>query len=196
MNGERRRPTLDTSSDSTALATTALAIDVGRRHFLFGSTAIASMAISGMAVMHIKEAWGVQTTALKPETMRTLVKMAHDIFPHERVPDRYYAIAVKGYDEGAARDLVLKSLIESTVEELDGFADGQYKSAYVAVPMEVDRVQLLRRIQSGTFFKQLRGDLVVSLYNQKEVWPIFGYEGPSASKGGYLTRGFDDIEWL
>ena len=30
----------------------------------------------------------------------------------------------------------------------------------------------------------------------KEVWPIFGYEGESYSKGGYIERGFNDIEWL
>jgi len=29
-----------------------------------------------------------------------------------------------------------------------------------------------------------------------EVWSAFGYEGESASKGGYMSRGFDDITWL
>jgi hypothetical protein len=28
------------------------------------------------------------------------------------------------------------------------------------------------------------------------VWPIFGYEGESYSKGGYIKRGFDDIDWI
>jgi hypothetical protein len=28
------------------------------------------------------------------------------------------------------------------------------------------------------------------------VWAKFGYEGPSADKGGYISRGFDDIDWL
>ena len=154
------------------------------------------MAICGTAIIHIEEAWGLETTALRPVSMRTLVKMARDIFPHERIPDRYYAIAVKGYDERAARDPVTKSSIESMVDTLDALAKRQYQSAYVDVQIELDRVHLLRRIQSGTFFEQLRGDLVVSLYNQKEVWPLFGYEGESASKGGYLNRGFNDIEWL
>jgi hypothetical protein len=36
----------------------------------------------------------------------------------------------------------------------------------------------------------------VSLYNQKEVWPKFGYEGSSAEHGGYIKRGFADIDWL
>ncbi len=42
----------------------------------------------------------------------------------------------------------------------------------------------------------MRANLIVGLYNQKELWPIFGYEGASFDKGGYLERGFDDIDWL
>ena len=45
-------------------------------------------------------------------------------------------------------------------------------------------------------FETIRSGLVTSLYNQKEIWPIFGYEGESFSKGGYIRRGFDDITWL
>ena len=46
------------------------------------------------------------------------------------------------------------------------------------------------------FFQDDAGDLVVSLYNQEEVWPKFGYEGSSAENGGYINRGFNDIDWL
>jgi len=28
------------------------------------------------------------------------------------------------------------------------------------------------------------------------VWPIFGYEGASFEYGGYIDRGFNDINWL
>ena len=28
------------------------------------------------------------------------------------------------------------------------------------------------------------------------LWPLFGYEGESYSKGGYLEHGFNDIDWL
>jgi hypothetical protein len=37
---------------------------------------------------------------------------------------------------------------------------------------------------------------VVGLYSQPDIWPYFGYEGPSNDKGGYVNRGFDDIDWL
>ena len=37
---------------------------------------------------------------------------------------------------------------------------------------------------------------ITGIYGNPEVWPLFGYEGPSADKGGYIDRGFDDIDWL
>ena len=46
------------------------------------------------------------------------------------------------------------------------------------------------------FFLKLRGDLVVSLYNQPAVWAKLGYQGPSAPHGGYINRGFNDQNWM
>ena len=58
------------------------------------------------------------------------------------------------------------------------------------------RVAILREIEKDPLFQKLRGGLVVGLYNQKEIWPVFGYEGESAIHGGYINRGFNDITWL
>ena len=44
--------------------------------------------------------------------------------------------------------------------------------------------------------RPVRGGLIGGLYNQKAVWPIFGYEGASYEEGGYMDRGFNDINWL
>ena len=79
---------------------------------------------------------------------------------------------------------------------LDQEAQRSPQGSYAQVPWETDRVALLQRIEQTEFFQKVRGDLVVSLYNQKEVWPKFGYEGSSAEHGGYIKRGFADIDWL
>jgi hypothetical protein len=173
------------------------ATKLDRRQFLGGSTAaVALMMVAGSAVIHTTEAWGLETKTLKPETMRTLIKMARDIYPHDRLDDRYYAIACKPYDEKSASDANLKSLIDEGVAKLDEAAMKAHKAPYAAVPSEADRTALLKAHTDTPLFKKLRSDLVVSLYNQKSVWSVFGYEGESASKGGYLTRGFNDIDWL
>ena len=54
----------------------------------------------------------------------------------------------------------------------------------------------MKKTESSCFFQTVRSGLVTGFYNQKEVWPLFGYEGESFSKGGYIDRGFDDIAWL
>ena len=67
-------------------------------------------------------------------------------------------------------------------------------SPYVDVGWEANRVALLEEIADGAFFQKIRGGLITGIYNRKDVWAKLGYEGPSFEKGGYLKRGFDDIE--
>ena len=166
-----------------------------RRQFLTG-VGTAALIISGAAVIHVDEAWGLEVKNLKPEAMRTLIKMARDIYPHDRVADRFYAVAMKSYDVKSGTDPQTKTMVEQGVARLDELARKEHGVAYVDVGWESNRVALLRQMEGEPFFQSVRSGLVVSLYNQKEVWPIFGYEGESASKGGYIHRGFDDIAWL
>ena len=46
------------------------------------------------------------------------------------------------------------------------------------------------------FLTAIVDSVVVTLYSDPEVWELLGYEGPSFDKGGYLHRGFDDLDWL
>jgi hypothetical protein len=103
---------------------------------------------------------------------------------------------MKGYDEKAGSDAATRAMLETGVSTVDELARKKHGVAYADVDWEAERVALLHQIENDRFFQTVRGGLVVSLYNQKEVWPAFGYEGESASKGGYISRGFDDITWL
>ncbi|MDF1634074.1 twin-arginine translocation signal domain-containing protein [Mycoplana sp. MJR14] len=166
---------------------------LSRRELLKRGTIGAALIVTGNAVISPDRAWGLETTALKPDTMATLIKLARDIYPHDQIPDRFYAIAVKGQDVKAGKDPAHRELIEVGIAELDRRVGA---GGYRGLGWEDDRVAILREIETTPFFQAVRGDLVVSLYNQKELWPHFGYEGESYSKGGYISRGFDDIEWL
>ena len=161
---------------------------INRRELLACSLGAAgAFALGGSFIAAADAAWALEVQHLKPKTMATLVQMARDIYPHDRIGNEYYAIAVKGYDSAEqAPD------IEAGVAMLDGMAGG----SYLDIGWEADRVAVLRRMQETGFFQSVRGGLVTGLYNQQEVWPVFGYEGESYSKGGYIDRGFDDINWL
>lgn len=171
---------------------------VTRRTLLRGAATAgpaAALASAGVAVTS-EAAWADTAKTLSPHVMATLVLVARDIFPHDHLADSYYAIAVGGYDGLAEKSADTKAMIENGVARLDADAKDRYGAEYLNLGWEDQRVAVLRLNEPTAFFKKLRGDLVVSLYNQKAVWPKFGYEGSSADKGGYIHRGFDDIDWL
>lgn len=163
-----------------------------RRELLSRATIAGGSFVIGASFIAAPDAsWAAETTALKPETFATLLQMARDIYPHDQVSDEYYVIAIKGYDNAKSAEE-----IEAGIAVLNGMARGKGHADYLSVAWERDRVEILRAMEDSGFFQKIRGGLVTGLYNQKAVWPIFGYEGESYSQGGYIDRGFDDINWL
>ncbi|MCA0997439.1 MULTISPECIES: Twin-arginine translocation pathway signal [Roseobacteraceae] len=155
------------------------------------SAAGASFVVGAGFVAAPDAAWAAETTSLDARVFATLVQMARDIYPHDKIPDENYVIAVKGYDSPEAAEG-----ITAGIAALDAAAQGKGFDSYLDTGWERDRVDILRGMEESAFFQQVRGGLVTGLYNQKAVWPIFGYEGESYSQGGYINRGFDDIAWL
>ncbi|MCU0909984.1 MAG: twin-arginine translocation signal domain-containing protein [Rhodobacteraceae bacterium] len=163
-----------------------------RRELLSRSAAAGAAFVVGTGwVAGSNAAWAMEVAHLKPETMATLIQMARDIYPHDHVPTEFYAVAVKGYD---AEDKA--AAVEAGIAALDAAAQGKGHAGYLAMGWERDRVDVLRGMEDSAFFQTIRGGLVTGLYNQKAVWPLFGYEGESFSQGGYIDRGFNDINWL
>lgn len=163
-----------------------------RRQLLSRSVAAgASLVVGAGFVASGNAAWAMETTAIKPESMATLIQMARDIYPHDQVADQFYAVAVKGYDSAE-----LAENVEAGIAELNAAAVAAGHADYLSIGWEEDRVAVLKSIESGAFFQTVRAGLVTGLYNQKDIWPIFGYEGESFTLGGYIDRGFDDINWL
>ncbi len=169
---------------------------VNRRDFLAtsGKTAIgAAMVVGAGTLLLPTQGWGMELKALKPETMATMIQMARDIYPHDHIGDKFYAKAMRAHDDGAADDAEKLAMLENGIADLDKRAG---ENGYLGLGWEEDRVAILHDIEDSGFFQAMRGSLVVGLYNQKALWPLFGYEGASAHKGGYIERGFDDIEWV
>ncbi|SDU06499.1 Twin-arginine translocation pathway signal [Stappia sp. ES.058] len=165
---------------------------LSRRQLLTGTMAAGAAFVVGAGfVAAPTAAWAMEVSHLKPATMATLIQMARDIYPHDHVADEYYAAAVKGYDSAE-----LAPIVEGGIAVLDAAARGKGHSGYLGAGWERDRVDILRGMEDSAFFQTIRGGLVTGLYNQKAVWPLFGYEGESYSKGGYIDRGFNDINWI
>jgi len=61
---------------------------------------------------------------------------------------------------------------------------------------EEARLTALKAVEHTLFFQRLRSDFVVYFYSNPAIWPRFGYEGASNAQGGYIHRGFNDINWI
>lgn len=171
---------------------------VSRRTLLrTGGITAAAMAMAPTAAMTGK-VWAAAPVAVSAGSFATLVKMARDIYPHDKLPDAVYAKVIEGIDAGAKDDPAAKDMLENGVKLLDGLSERMGHGKYAASAKEEDRVAVLKEIekQDAAFFGKIRGSLVTGIYNNPEVWKSFGYEGESASQGGYINRGFDDIDWL
>jgi hypothetical protein len=157
-------------------------------------TAAAVAAVPNSAITG--KAWAAAPVAVSAETFATLVKMARDIYPHDKLGDQYYAKVMEGLDTAAKDDAAAKALLEEGVAALNQAASGMKHGSYTDVPSEEERVAILKGMEASPFFQKVRGSLVTGIYNNQEVWPMFGYEGESASQGGYINRGFNDVSWL
>src|SRR5882672_7729161 len=170
-----------------------------RRRFL-QTTSVTAVGVGALATGRVlidpRGAWAMSLTTLSPETAKTLIQAARDVYPHDRLAESFYAKAIEPYDAAAAKDAALKDLLTEGTADLDRRAAAKGAQSYADLPNEADRVAILKAISGTPFFKKLRGDMISALYNQPEVWAKLGYEGPSAPKGGYLHRGFNDLDWL
>lgn len=131
-------------------------------------------------------------TTLTSETSRTLLKdVARAMFPHPSFPDAPYEHAVGTILDAAAEDVRLRAQLEQGLRDLDVAGGAPFAD------LDDDRrLELLRSIEHTAFFEHVRSRLVTGLYDQKQVWDLLGYEGACPDGGGYLDRGFDDLDWL
>ena len=173
-------------------------VTVTRRGFLRGGALAVGAAAAGPAAL---AAAGDTRLAqdfptLGAATAQTLLRMARDVFPHDKLADRYYIEAIQPFERAAASDAKQAALLRDGVRDLDKAAMKRFGKPYAGVKREPERVSLLKAIEPSPFFQKVRGEMVTSLYDNKAVWPLLGYEGSSWEKGGYINRGFNDIDWL
>jgi hypothetical protein len=128
---------------------------------------------------------------LQPELVEQLVFIYRTMFPHSTVPDEFYEHVVRKLDDRAAQNQELSAFLSNGVEALDR----QTGSAWTDLSEEA-RLEALKLVEQTPFFQRLRSDFVVYFYSNPAIWPRFGYEGPSNDQGGYLHRGFNDIDWI
>jgi hypothetical protein len=160
-----------------------------RRAFLAaGSAGAIAVAVGGNLVIGANGAWAMSTKALTGDEAAMLVRMARATYPHDMLDDAIYGKAVYALDEKASADpALLRSLQEGAAT---------LKSKKFDTLDEAGQEAVLREIETSAPFQAVRGECITGIYNNPDVWKVLGYEGASAELGGYINRGFSDIDWL
>ncbi len=113
-----------------------------RRSFLRTTGAALPVALVAGASISADAAWAANAKNIEPHDMATLVKMARDIYPHDRVGDVFYVNAVTPWDAKADKDETVKSMVAGGVARLD--QDAQSKFGLESVQDHFQPLQSLR----------------------------------------------------
>ena len=166
---------------------------LNRRTFLStaGKVAATVVVAAGLpSIVASNGAWAMQLSALSADQAAVLLRMTRLLYPHDSLGDMYYATVVEELDGKAAKDPALAETLKLGVAELDKATGVPWLAL-----SEGTQTEVLTAMQASAFFQGVRGHTVVSLYNNKVLWPEFGYQGSSFQDGGYLLRGFQDAGW-
>jgi len=163
---------------------------MGRRAFLAATSAAGAVVVvaGGNLVIGGNGAWAMSTKALTGDEAAMLVRMARATYPHAMLDDAIYGKVIYGLDEKASANAELLHTLQEGAATL--------KEKKFDTLDEAGQVAVLKEIESSKPFQTVRGECVVGIYNNPDVWKVLGYEGPSAELGGYINRGFSDISWL
>ena len=159
-----------------------------RRRFLVAAVTFSSVAASlpGISWLSSSAAWAGEDTLTG-----VLVQMARLLFPHDGLTDDVYASVMKDVLAAAADDAALSSSLDAAAAAFDF---GQHEPWLLLG--EADQFAVMQRVQDETFFTEILASVRQHFYYDPRVCKHLDYPGSSKEYGGYINRGFDDINWL
>jgi hypothetical protein len=164
-----------------------------RREFLQGSGVLSGTLVAGSVLVTLapSRSWAVELKTLTSAEGETLMKMGRVLYPHAKLPDAVYALLAKDLDAEAGKSAETLKLLRDGVAALDKAAGGSFATA-----SEAKQLEIVKATEGQPFFNLVRGKCITALYDNDMAFATFGYPGASWDKGGYITRGFQDLKWL
>lgn len=168
-------------------------LDLTRRRFLkFSGRAAAGVAsVAVGATFESKAVWALSVDGFADHVALTLLRMARLLYPHDGLGDDLYLEIVEGLGRAASQDSALAANLESGVMALDEARGKPWLDL-----AEADQIAVLRDLETTAFVNTVRTTVLHDLYNNPRLWALVGFQGSSMEFGGYINRGFDDIDWL
>lgn len=166
------------------------------RRQLLGSTAFVALT-AGLLTSPVNR-FAVQAAAFDDAQKLMLLRIARDIYPHETLLDNApYQAVVDSILGEAEKDEKVAKLVSDGLADVNARSQNVYKTNYVEIKEPMKREGILRQIELTDFFQKIRGGLLFGLYNNKALYPKFGYDGSSWEKGGFINDpSFGKVDWF
>jgi hypothetical protein len=170
-----------------------LDLPLTRRSMLRGSGVLMGTLAAGspLALLAPSTVWAVELKTLSKAEGAALLQMGRVLYPHQKLPDAVYALLAKDLDADAAKSADTAKMLREGVAALDKAAGGSFVKAKPAA-----KAAAVKSMEGQPFFGTVRGKCITSLYDNDMAYKVFGYPGSAWEKGGYITRGFQDLKWL
>jgi len=164
-----------------------------RRRFIVATVAFSGLISTGIGagILRTSSAWAQSSAAMDEDAAVALARMARLLYPHDDIADDVYAEIIDDILAAAASDSAMTETLSGAVTALQAEQDADW--------FELDAEQQLAALlalQTATFFGAIQAAVQERFYNHASVWEHIGYPGSSVEHGGYVDRGFDDIDWL
>ena len=172
---------------------TRLDLPLARRDFLKGSGILIGTIATGsvLAALAPSPVWAVELKTLTKAEGEALMKMGRVLYPHKKLADAVYALLAKDLDAKASGDPAAATMLRDGIAALNSAAGGSFAKA-----SDKKKLEIVTAMEGQPFFATVRGQCVTSLYDNDMAFATFGYPGSAWEKGGYITRGFQDLKWL
>ena len=182
-----------TTCDDESGAVPRLDLPLTRRDMLKGSGVLIGTLAAGsvLAALAPSRVWAVELKTLTQAEGEALMKMGRTLYPHKKLPDAVYALLAKDLDAAASADPKVAQQLREGITGLNQATGGSFAKAN-----DAKRLAAVKAIEGSPFFATVRGKCITSLYDNDMAFKVFGYPGSSWEKGGYITRGFQDLKWL
>lgn len=115
---------------------------------------------------------------------KSLGYLAHDLFPHDSVLNEKY-VAIATYFVSQSPDVATSLVAKLTPADL-AFEESASSERHALIEEHFFSPEL----------QAFRLGVIIGLYDDLNVTQNFGYQGPSVNEGGYINRGFNDLDWL
>ncbi len=161
-----------------------------RREVLRGAGGMITLVLANTACTFDKaESEEINAAAFSDHQLLTLTQILQHILPHAALDSAVYADAVaaiarQSINSGNKHKLLVEGVaaLDASTIWLDAGASAQ--------------VAALKAAEKTPFFLSLQQVAIEQVYRDDRTWQLVGYEGEAIKFGGYLNRGFNDIDWL